>query len=288
MILKSLASFLVLSTGCAWGSRLLHRIQPPGRRPSRRSRSSSIVTAIDKTADPCTDFYQFACGNWKKNNPIPADQTRWGRFNELAERNNYLLYQDLKAAADAPKTPLQKKYGDYFAACMNVELADKLGAKPMEPVLKAIAALQDKKDLSAMVAKCRRYALGVFYTIRVRPGPEGLDQQIVNAGRAASRCRTARTTSTTMPRSQKLRDQYVDHLTKMFMLLGDTPDKAAAEAKNVMAIETALAKGAIDRVELRDPAKRYHIMTKAELQALSPNYDWNAYLKGIKMASSRR
>src|SRR6201996_8258735 len=71
------------------------------------------VSAIDKSADPCTDFYDYACGNWRKNNPIPADQVRWGRFNELAERNRYLLYVDLKNAAEDPKTPLQKKYGDF-------------------------------------------------------------------------------------------------------------------------------------------------------------------------------
>jgi len=86
------------------------------------------VSAIDKTVDPCVDFYAYACGNWRKANPIPADQVRWGTFNELADRNNYLLYTELKAAADAPKTPLQKKYGDYFAACMNTALVDKLGA----------------------------------------------------------------------------------------------------------------------------------------------------------------
>ena len=90
------------------------------------------LSAIDKTADPCTDFYQYVCGNWKKDNPIPADQVRWGRFNELADRNNYLLYKDLKAASDAPKTPLQKQYGDYFAACMNTEVVDKLGAQPLQ------------------------------------------------------------------------------------------------------------------------------------------------------------
>src|SRR5947208_13191904 len=77
------------------------------------------ASGIDATADPCVDFYQYACGSWKKNNPIPGDQTRWGRFNELAEYNNYSLYSELKAASEAPKTPLQKKYGDYFAACMN-------------------------------------------------------------------------------------------------------------------------------------------------------------------------
>src|SRR5271156_6001108 len=93
------------------------------------------LSAIDKTADPCTNFYQYACGNWIKNNPIPSDQVRWGRFNELTERNNYLLYEDLKAAAEAPKTALQTKYGDYFAACMNVDEVDKLGGKPIAPML---------------------------------------------------------------------------------------------------------------------------------------------------------
>ncbi len=79
------------------------------------------LTAIDKTADPCVDFYQYSCGNWKKNNPIPGDQVRWGRFNELAERNNYLLYTELEKASNpsAQRSPLQKQYGDFFAACMN-------------------------------------------------------------------------------------------------------------------------------------------------------------------------
>ncbi len=284
MILKSLASFLVLSTGVCLGQTFVGSDMAPGPTSEPKKPIIFDVTAIDKTADPCTDFYQYACGNWVKNNPIPSDQARWGRFNELAERNNYLLYLELKAAADSPKTPLQKKYGDYFAACMNVELADKLGAKPVEPVMKAIATLQDKKDLSAMVAKLQNdYALGVFYTIRVEQDQKDSSNQIVNAGQGGITLPDRSYYIDAGPRSQKIRDQYVDHLTKMFVLLGDTPDKAAEEAKSVMSIETALAKGAIDRVELRDPAKRYHIMTKAELQALSPDYNWDAYLKGIKI-----
>src|SRR6201985_3120193 len=214
------------------------------------------LSAIDKTADPCIDFYQYACGNWVKKNPIPADQSRWGRFNELAERNNYLLYQELKAAADAPKTPLQKKYGDYFAACMNDELADKLGAKPVEPVMKTIASLGDKKQLSAMVATLQnQYAVGTFYQLGVQQDQKDSSQQIVNAAQGGLTLPDRSYYIDDSPRSQKLRDQYVAHVTKMFVLLGDSPDRAAEEAKSVISIETALAKGAIDRVELRDPAK---------------------------------
>src|SRR5439155_17402860 len=123
------------------------------------------ASGIDATADPCVDFYQYACGSWKKNNPIPGDQTRWGRFNELAEYNNYSLYSELKAASEASKTPLQKKYGDYFAACMNKDLADKLGAKPIEPILSTIAAWNDRRKLANLFDTLEnKYSLSYFFS----------------------------------------------------------------------------------------------------------------------------
>jgi putative endopeptidase len=281
---KLIVSFFLLSTGLCLGQSFVASEMAPGPVSEPTKPIIFDLSAIDKTADPCTDFYKYACGNWVVKNPVPADQVRWGRFNELSERNTYLLYAELKAAAEAPKTPLQKKYGDYFAACMNVDQVDKLGAKPLQPVLDKIASLEDKKQLAAMVAELQKtYAVGVFYALYVQQDQKDSSQQIASTRQGGLTLPDRSYYLTDDARSEKLRTEYVEHVTKMFVLAGDTPEQAAAEAKSVMTIETALAKGSVDRVELRDPAKIYHIMTLAELQALSPDYDWKAYLAGVQI-----
>lgn len=243
------------------------------------------LSAIDTSVDPCTDFYQYACGNWRKTNPIPSDQTRWGRFNELAEYNNYLLYSDLKAAADAPKTPLQKKYGDYFAACMNSDLADKLGAKPIEPVLKTIAGWNDKKKLAILMGETEnKFAIGYFFNFGSDQDQKDSSQQIGEVDQAGLGLPDRDYYLNQDDRSKKIRSQYLEHMTKMFTLVGDTPEQAAKEAQHVLEIETALAEGSLSRVDRRNPANVYHIMTIAELQSLTPDFDWKVYLAAKKQS----
>ncbi|HZY61710.1 MAG TPA: M13 family metallopeptidase [Edaphobacter sp.] len=281
MIFKMLASSLVLSSALCLCQTPASTESAPTKVP--KPLVSFDLSAIDKTADPCTDFYQYACGNWKKNNPIPADQTRWGRFNELAERNNYLLYQDLKTASENPKTPLQKKYGDYFAACMNVDLANQLGAKPIEPALKTIADWNDRKKLATLLGTMEdKYAVGFFFNFGSEQDQKDSTKQIGAIDQGGLGLPDRDYYLNQDDRAKALRAEYTAHVTKMFELLGDSPDKAAAEAQNVMTVETALAKGSMSRVDRRNPANVYHPMTLTQLQTLTPDFDWKVYLDAKK------
>nr|WP_213804529.1 M13 family metallopeptidase [Granulicella sp. dw_53] len=283
MLLKSLATLVVVSTGLAVGQTPSSPATASAPKAEPKKPVSFDLSAIDKTVDPCTDFYAYVCGNWKKNNPIPDDQVRWGQFNALAERNNYLLYADLKAAADAPKTPLQTQYGNYFAACMNEDLANKLGTKPIDPALKAIAAWNDKKTLAALVVSMEeKYSTNLFLRFGSDQDQKDSTKQIGDLDQGGLSLPDRDYYLNDDERSKTLRTQYLEHLTKMFVLLGDTPDAAAVEAKNVMTVETALAEGSLARVDRRTPANVYHVMTIDELQTMTPEFNWRVYLAGKK------
>jgi putative endopeptidase len=245
------------------------------------------VNAIDKTANPCDDFFQYACGTWNKNNPIPADRAAWNRFSELSDYNNYLLYKDLTAAAEAPKTPLEKKYGNYFAACMNTDLIEKLGDKPVQPDLAQIDALTSVKQLPAFNAKHDRRGGGAFFAVAVTQDQKDSSQQVAATGQGGLTLPDRDYYLNPSERFQKIRAGYTENMTKTFELIGDSPEKAAEEAQNVMTIETALAKGSLDRVAMRDPATRYHPMSVADLQAKTPNFDWKTYLDGVGLPEAK-
>ena len=241
--------------------------------------------AIDKSADPCTDFYQYACGNWIKSNPIPSDQVIWARsFSLLRERNRYLLWQELDAAAKNPTTPLQKQYGNFFAACMDTDTVEKRGLEPIKATWAEITALKDVVQLPALLSTLENQgAPDGFFEFEVGQDDKDSSRQIAQLYQGGLSLPDRDYYIVDSPRFATIRAEYVEHMKKMFMLAGDTPDAAAQEAAAVMKIETAMARASTSRTDLRQPEKRYHIYTVANLDTLAPNFGWSTYFRGVGM-----
>jgi putative endopeptidase len=240
------------------------------------------LNALDKSADPCVDFYQYSCGGWLKNNPIPSDQAAWGRFNELAERNRVFLRQILENAAQSKqRTPNEQKIGDYYATCLDEDAINKKGVAVLKPYFDRINSIKDKSELTALIAALHRQGVNALFSFGSGADFKNAKQVIGQADQGGLSLPDRDYYLKDDPKSVEQRKAYLEHVTNMFKLLGDSPEKAAANANAVMNIETALAKGSMDRVERRDPEKIYHKLSQQEWQALTPSLSWPKYLTDV-------
>jgi putative endopeptidase len=260
--------------------------QTPTASPSK-SKPKAIkvfdLDVMDRTVDPCTDFYRFACGNWLKNNPVPADQARWGRFNELAD-NNLLILRDILEGVSSPsaqKNRNDQKIGDFYASCMDEEAIEKKGIAALKPELDRIAQVKTKADLPAYLAYLHVNGPNAFFGIGSQPDFKNSSMMIVGVSQAGIGLPDRDYYFRDDPKSKELRDKYTQHIRNMFQLLGWASDKAKSASDTVMQIETALAKVSLDRVALRDPKAIYHKMSIKDLQALSQAFEWNQYFAQI-------
>jgi putative endopeptidase len=268
--------FLVVSLLCA---AILCSAQTPSTSTGvPREIPSFDVAAMDKSVDPCVDFYRYSCGNWMKNNPVPADKSRWGRFDELYENNLYIL-RDILVQAQGPgqHSATQTMVGDFYASCMDEATIEKKGTAPLSEELQRINAINTKAQLVQTIAYLHKNSTPALFAFYPQPDMHDSNATIAYVDQGGLSLPDRDYYIKDDAKSVDTRQKYLAHVQKMFELAGDKSDAAAAEAKTVLSIETALAQASMDRTQRRDPKTRDHKMTVAEITAAAPNFDLAAY-----------
>ncbi|HTP89899.1 MAG TPA: M13 family metallopeptidase [Bryobacteraceae bacterium] len=245
------------------------------------------VTSMDRTVNPCEDFFRFSCGNWIRKNPIPADQASWDVYSKLATDNRQYLWGILLEAGDdsRPRKQEEQQIGDLFHACMDEGAIEKVGLKPLRPALDAIAALKSKKEIAALVAG-EHVDSGSSALFNFGSNQDFADSQqvIAFAGAGGLGLPDRDYYVKTDAKSVETREKYVQHVARMFELLGEDAAKAKADAAVVMAIETELARASLTQVEKRDPYNLFHKLPAADFQALTPDFAWDTYYAHVGLA----
>ncbi|MEP6917421.1 MAG: M13 family metallopeptidase, partial [Acidobacteriota bacterium] len=285
-------AFALAMIGASIGLALAQRAaraeqQPAPAQPGAPASGSGLdLAALDRTADACGNFYQFACGGWLAQHPLPADQSNYGRFHELQERNNEILHQVLEKASSAPTDADTRKIGDYYGSCMDETAIASKGLTPLDEDFKRIGSIATAADLPVVLAALHSKGTNVFFSFGSSPDFKDAAAVIAVVDQGGLGLPDRDYYLEDDANSQKLRQEYVAHVGRMLQLAGDPAAQADAEAQAVMRIETALAKSALDRVSRRAPANVYHKMTTAELRALTPAFDWTAYLRDLQVPAA--
>ncbi|MGA8343639.1 MAG: M13 family metallopeptidase [Candidatus Sulfotelmatobacter sp.] len=243
------------------------------------------VTSMDRSVDPCVDFFTYSCGGWIRRNPIPPDQSSWDTYSKMQDENLGRLRGILEAASapDPKRNAVNQKIGDYYASCTDEKAIDPKGTEPLKPSLEQIAAIGSKAEIADVAAAM--IDDNVLFRFDSIQDFRDANQVIADADQGGLGLPDRDYYTKDDAKSVELRKQYLAHVQKMFELLGDKPETAATEAQTVMRIETALAKGSMTRVERRDPKALDHKMTSAELEKISPEFHWPVYFAKVGMPS---
>ena len=268
---------MALCASLGWGQ----QAAAPEAAPQRMK--SFDLDALDRSVEPCQNFYQFACGGWIKANPVPPDQTRWGRFELLREYNHALTRNILeKAAANTKSTdPNQRKIGDYYATCMNEKAIDAKGLAPAEKWIRQIDGIKNTQDLTRVVAALHDAGIGGMFRFGASPELHNAAQTGAWADQGGLGLPNKDFYTKTDEKSVKIRQQYVEHIANMLKLTGTPADQAGPQAQQVMDIEMKLANASMDPTSRRNTTKLDHWMKLADFEALAPSFAWNKYLVEI-------
>jgi endothelin-converting enzyme/putative endopeptidase len=238
---------------------------------------------MDTSADPCVNFYQYSCGGWAKQNPIPADESSYGRGTELEDENQLVLKSILEKAATGgtERSPNEQKIGDYYETCVDTNAINQAGMKPLQPMLEKIDALKSKDDLPQLTAWLNDMGIRTLFDFSTDQDFKDATQQIAEFDQVRLGLPEKGYYERTDAKSVKLREQYKEHIAQTFVLLGEPQAQAMKDADTVLKIESALAHSSMSNVERRDPKALYHKMTLASFDSSTPGFAFTRYLRAL-------
>jgi putative endopeptidase len=246
---------------------------------------------MDTSVNPCQNFFLYADGGWLKNNPIPPAYSRWGSFSELYDRNLNILHEIAQRAAklDASKKGSDMQLvGDFYSSGMDTAAIDKDGLKPLEPYFKAIDAIKDLKGLNAIIAKLQRQGVNILFYFASQQDLKNSERMIAGIHQSGLSLPDRDYYTKTDKQSKEIQAEYQSYVARMFGLLGDDEKAASTEAATVMGIENRLAEASMTRVERRDPKATYNMMSLAKVNALTPDFSWNSYIRYFDLSGVRQ
>ncbi len=262
---------------------------PAAGQPAEQSASNGDVQGLhlnwlDRSVNPAQNFYAYANGTWVKDNPVPADYSRWSQFGILYKDNQEIIHQLLKEAAQntqAASGSDEQKIGDFYASGMDETAVNEDGISPLDPELKSIDNMFNQQQLQAEIAHLQMIGVNALFGFGSMQDFKNSTKVIGIAVQGGLGLPDRDYYFKKDPASVKIREAYVQHIAKMFELLGETPDNASRQAGIVMAIETKLAKASMTRIERRDPHAIYHVMNLRRLDKTTPNFSWQEYFANV-------
>ncbi len=239
------------------------------------------IHAVDASADPCADFYQYACGGWLKRNPIPADRSYWAVFQQMREVNQKRVAAILDQAAHAPRSKDEKSLGDYYSACLDQQGLEDADLKPMQAEFARIDAIKNSADLATELAHLHALGSDALFSTYADTKLEDASQVIAYFDQSGLNLPEPGYYTSDEPEMAKARAGYRAHLETEFKLMGESSQQAQASAEDVIKIELALAGGELTPVERRDRKLWYHEATLPQLQELAPAFAWKTYFAAV-------
>ncbi|MCX7116530.1 MAG: M13 family metallopeptidase [Legionellales bacterium] len=246
---------------------------------------------LDLSVPPGEDFYAYANGLWLKHHPIPPQYASWGTFSMLQVKVEHIVHQMLIDAAHQKKiTPgsIEQKVGDFYFSGMDEAAINRLGVAPLQPDFKRIDAIQNSKDLQETIVYLQEMGVDACFDFGSMQDFKNSQDMIAAATQGGLTLPNRDYYLKQDPKFQRIRTAYLNYISQLFQLLGQTPTDANQQAAVVMRIETQMAEASLSQIEQRDPHAIYHMMTLKELTLLTPNFSWPEYLKHLGHSNIQR